>query len=390
MDTITIQPRPSREGLGNPQNGQDKNLSDLSSTLLPQDNIDPPLPFTPTEDKQHSPTFDDTNTQPISDTSLNEDHRICLAEMEKLRDHVDPPRLGLKVILDFLFALWKIGVLMLSPLEVQFWVALFVTTWWMPWFWTVAMIFIPILMRHDVVITKREARPPTHGGWPEDMRTPCPHYILIVCGSGGHTGEMIRMVDRGIRPDGLSHRRWAIGYGDRMSYDKVVEFEQNLAKKHDKKTDLGTFDIQFFHRPRAVHQSWLTTPFTALLSLVEMVNIMSTKPGYGTSTRFRFPGVIATDGPGAGFMFLLAAHWLKMTFVIPNGFVKTIYVESWARTKSLSMSGKLVKYFTLADIFIVQWEGIIRRLSPNEYYNRNFVALPGRHNRDHTHKRRTK
>ncbi|KAI1210717.1 glycosyltransferase family 1 protein [Annulohypoxylon truncatum] len=378
MDT---QPQPSREGQGNPQNERDKKFIDLSSICLTQDDIDLPLPLTPTEEEPYSPIVDDPVTQPISGTSLNEEHRLCLAEMESARDKTDPPPLSQKVVLDFLLAVWDLVVLFLSPGPVHGLIAMLIAAFWISWLGPFAVIIAFILTRHWLVISTRHSHAATYGAWPSTMDASCPHYSLIVCGSGGHTGEMIRMVERSIRPDELSHRRWAIGYGDQMSYDKVMEFEHSLVRKFGQRHKIGTFDIEFFHRPRAVHQSWLTTPFTALVSLVEIFKIMTTAPGRHTATGSRYPGVVATDGPGAGFMFLLAAHWLKMTFVVPDDFVKTIFVESWARVKSLSMSGKLIKHFTLADVFIVQYEGILRRLSPNEYYNRNFVVMPGLHNR---------
>ncbi|KAI0884623.1 glycosyltransferase family 1 protein [Annulohypoxylon maeteangense] len=382
MDT---QPRPSREGQGKPQNERDEILPGLSSTYLPQDDTELPLPLTPTKEELYSSTVDDPVAQLNSDTSLNEEHRLCLAEMEGLRDKVDPPPLNQKLIIDFLLAIWHLVVLFLSPRPIQVWIVMSTALLWKSWIWLFIMMIIFLMTRHILVIATRRSHGATYGAWPSMVPKTVPHYILIVCGSGGHTGEMIRMVDRSIRPRNLrSHRRWAIGYGDRMSYDKVMEFEDSLVRKFGQQDSAGTFDIEFFHRPRAVHQSWLTTPFTALLSLVEMFKIMTTAPGRHTTTTSQYPGVIATDGPGAGFMFLLAAHWLKMIFVVPDSYVKTIFVESWARVKSLSMSGKLIKYLTLADVFIVQYEGIIRRLSSNEYYNSNFVAMPGRSNRAST------
>ncbi|KAI1461217.1 glycosyltransferase family 1 protein [Annulohypoxylon moriforme] len=378
MDT---QPQPSREGQGEPQNERDENLTNLSSTSLPQDDTELPLPLTPTEEAPDSPFDDDPFSQPLPSV-LNEDHRRCLAEMENFRSAIDPPPLNLMNILHFFYNISYLIVVFLSPVSLQVWIAIFTGLFLKSWLWGVSAIVVFLIIRHMLVIAVRRSNSPTHGAWPEKMRTPLPHYILIVCGSGGHTGEMIRMVDRGIRPrNELSHRRWAIGYGDRMSLDKVMKFEYALSLKFGQTQSAGTFDIAFFLRPRAVHQSWLTTPFTALVSLVDMLKIMTTAPDHRTEVQFRCPGVVATDGPGAGFMFLLAAHWIKMIFVVPSGFLKTIFVESWARVNSLSLSGKLIKHFTLADVFIVQYKGIIHRPSPNEYYNSNFVAMPGRHTR---------
>ncbi|KAI1433449.1 oligosaccharide biosynthesis protein Alg14 like-domain-containing protein [Xylaria sp. CBS 124048] len=179
------------------------------------------------------------------------------------------------------------------------------------------------------------------------------HYVLVVCGSGGHTAEMIQMLERSIRPQTSSHRRWAIGKDDEKSFEKVLAFEQRLLSRfsrHD--LDSGTFDITRFGRARYVHQSWLTTPFSATLSLLDIVYILFTPPQ--TRPMLHYPGVIATNGPGTGFLFLLVARAFRFARISPASHIRTIYVESWARVKSLSLTGKLVQRLGLADTFIVQ------------------------------------
>ncbi|KAF2967146.1 hypothetical protein GQX73_g6418 [Xylaria multiplex] len=181
------------------------------------------------------------------------------------------------------------------------------------------------------------------------------HYVLVICGSGGHTAEMIQMVERSINSKKSSHRRWAVGTDDEKSYDKILAFEYRLLdrfSRHD--LDSGTFDIMRFGRARYVHQSWLTTPFTAILSLLDIIRILTTPPHQRPIPALRYPGVIVTNGPGTGFLFLLVAQLLKLIHLVPAGHMRTIYVESWARVKSLSLTGKLIRSWKLADIFIVQ------------------------------------
>ncbi|KAI1269345.1 glycosyltransferase family 1 protein [Xylariaceae sp. FL1019] len=182
------------------------------------------------------------------------------------------------------------------------------------------------------------------------------HYIFIVCGSGGHTAEMIQMVERSIRCERKAHRRWAVGKGDSKSFDKVLAFERRLMDRFSQSgLDSGTFDIVLFGRARYVHQSWLTTPFTAVLSLLDTVRLLASPVHVGGATSaVRFPRVIITNGPGTGFIFLLVAFTYKVLGVVPTHLMRTIYVESWARVKSLSLTGKLIRRFRLADRFVVQ------------------------------------
>ncbi|KAI0014627.1 oligosaccharide biosynthesis protein Alg14 like-domain-containing protein [Xylariomycetidae sp. FL0641] len=200
------------------------------------------------------------------------------------------------------------------------------------------------------------------------------HYVLLICGSGGHTAEMIRMIERSIRPEKAAHRRWAVGRGDTMSYDKVLSFERQLARRFSaRKLDCGTFDIVMFDRARLVHQSWLTTPFTAVLSIAGLFRIVATRPRCRPSPNFHFPGVIVTNGPGTGFLFLLAARILRLLHIVPQGFMKTIFVESWARIKTLSLSGRLIHRLKLADLFIVQSRPLAKHYG---VYAENLPGMP--------------
>jgi beta-1,4-N-acetylglucosaminyltransferase len=209
------------------------------------------------------------------------------------------------------------------------------------------------------------------------VRVQSAHYLLLICGSGGHTAEMIQMVERSIRPERLSHRRWAVGKDDEKSYMKVMAFERRLLGRFTREDlDSGTFDIVRFGRARYVHQSWLTTPFTAILSLLDIIRILSDPPRQRPVPEFRYPGVIVTNGPGTGFLFLLVARALKLFRVVPATHMRSIYVESWARVKSLSLTGKLVRRGRLADRFIVQYRFLA---GPREILAKNLLVMPQYH-----------
>ncbi|KAI0873666.1 oligosaccharide biosynthesis protein Alg14 like-domain-containing protein [Hypoxylon argillaceum] len=200
------------------------------------------------------------------------------------------------------------------------------------------------------------------------------HYILMICGSGGHTAEMIQMVERSIRPEKSSHRRWAVGKDDLKSYDKIMAFERRLLVRFSRHSmDSGTFDIMRFGRARYVHQSWLTTPFTAILSILDILRILITPPHQKSSPRPHYASVVVTNGPGTGFLFLLVAQALKLIRVVPASHMRTIYVESWARVKSLSLTGKLIQRLQLADTFIVQSRYLNR---PNDTLSENLLVMP--------------
>ncbi|GAP85548.1 putative UDP-N-acetylglucosamine transferase subunit ALG14 [Rosellinia necatrix] len=200
------------------------------------------------------------------------------------------------------------------------------------------------------------------------------HYVLMICGSGGHTAEMIQMVERSICPEKSSHRRWAVGKDDEKSYNKILAFENRLLSRFSSQSlDIGTFDIVLFGRARYVHQSWLSTPFTATLSLVDIVRILTTPPAQQSIRGSCYPGVIVTNGPGTGFLFLLVVRALKLIRVVPATHMRAIYVESWARVKSLSLTGKLIQRLKVADLFIVQSRFLT---GPNEILAENLLVMP--------------
>jgi beta-1,4-N-acetylglucosaminyltransferase len=44
--------------------------------------------------------------------------------------------------------------------------------------------------------------------------------------------------------------------------------------------------------------------------------------------------------------------------------MRTVYIESWARVKTLSLSGKILK--PLVDRFVVQWETLQKKVGEKE------------------------
>jgi beta-1,4-N-acetylglucosaminyltransferase len=105
-------------------------------------------------------------------------------------------------------------------------------------------------------------------------------------------------------------------------------------------------------RSRSVGQSWLTTPFTTLYSLVASLALV-----------FKYqPEIILCNGPGTCLPVCLAGYLLRFLAVKPT---KIIFVESFCRVRSLSLTGKLL-YF-LADRFVVQWPGLLQKYPRAEY-----------------------
>ncbi|KAF5680572.1 beta-1,4-n-acetylglucosaminyltransferase [Fusarium heterosporum] len=186
-------------------------------------------------------------------------------------------------------------------------------------------------------------------------------YNLFVLGSGGHTKEMLMMMDDGFCDFDNFHRRYLISSGDTMSASHLADYEAELevlCTAEGKKP--GTHDTFTVARARRVHQSILTTPVTALLSLLDIAPALLTPPASEPGTKLRYPTCIYSNGPATGFFVGLMAHLLKMLYLVPETSMQFIYIESWARITTLSLTGKLFYYTGIADI-LVQHEEVAKK-----------------------------
>lgn len=171
------------------------------------------------------------------------------------------------------------------------------------------------------------------------------------------------MLDDGFCDFANFHRRYLVSSGDQMSVNHLSDYEADLKILCDVKgSDPGTFDVRVVKRARRVHQSLLTTPFTALMSLYDIFfSILKSPPPSNVAQQLPYPRLIISNGPATGFFVGLAVHILKMLYVIPQDMCCFVYIESWARISTLSLTGKLFYYTGIADAFAVQHEEVARK-----------------------------
>lgn len=187
-------------------------------------------------------------------------------------------------------------------------------------------------------------------------------YNLFVLGSGGHTKEMLMMMDDGFCDFARFHRRYLVSSGDAMSENHLEDYEESLKSLCTSQgTSPGTYDTRTVTRARRVHQSLWSTPWTALLSILDIFPALLVPPENEVGQRMRYPSRVFSNGPATGFFVALAVHVLKMGYVVPERCMKVIYVESWARISTLSLTGKLLLYTGIADVFVTQHEEVARR-----------------------------
>lgn len=228
--------------------------------------------------------------------------------------------------------------------------------------------------------------------------------VLIVLGSGGHTHEMFYLL-RDLDTRKYTHRTYVVSSGDAFSAQRAVEFERILEEREKEKlraqddaelrekdtevkvatngrkpgTKLGKkmadrplclgpdhYNIAIVPRARKIHQPLLTTPISALYCLwscfAPLLAAPPLLPGSTPTNPYEhaaadLPDLIIANGPATAVIVILASLILRFFNIKranSRGKYKTIYAESFARVKGLSLSGKILS--RVVDRFLVQWE----------------------------------
>lgn len=170
--------------------------------------------------------------------------------------------------------------------------------------------------------------------------------IAILLGSGGHTGEMMRILDN-LDLSNMS-RTWITSSGDTTSIYKAKDFEDKLSSR---------YSCNFVQLPRArkVGEGIILSIYNSIKSLVFTVPALLNLP--------QLPSILLINGPGTSVPLAYILFMMKF-FGICN--TKIIYIESLARVNKLSLSGKFI--LPIADRFIVQWEDLYHKYKRAEYY----------------------
>ncbi len=175
----------------------------------------------------------------------------------------------------------------------------------------------------------------------------------MVLGSGGHTAEMLSLL-RNLDTLSYTHRSYIVSAGDEFSATRARDFEKSL--KSSVSFDQDGYDICVIPRARKIHQPLWTTPISALRCLVACFCALR-GPSNSVGSAIQYPDLVVTNGPGTAVCVVVACLLLRILAVHgTTGKVRTIYVESWARVRRLSLSGRLL--LPCVDRFLVQWEGL--------------------------------
>ncbi|RIB19383.1 Glycosyltransferase Family 1 protein [Gigaspora rosea] len=206
----------------------------------------------------------------------------------------------------------------------------------------VVILFILFIIRLYQILPNRQSRLISKATIHKKSH---PFKTCIVLGSGGHTMEMIQLL-REVDFNSLYRPRiYVVAQGDHLSSDKIKTFESRKGGKE-------TFLIKVIPRSRNVGQSWLSTPLSVLNSLLACIKIIL----------FDLPDLIICNGPGSCIPVCVISYIPR---ILGIKWIKLIYIESFARVHTLSLSGKLLLKFV--DRFIVQWPYLEQKYPQAEY-----------------------
>jgi UDP-N-acetylglucosamine:LPS N-acetylglucosamine transferase len=142
--------------------------------------------------------------------------------------------------------------------------------------------------------------------------------FLVVLGSGGHTAQILKLLDL---------------LGNRYEYEYVIRYDDQLSRK---KIKIGG-KVYRIHNPRSIKDNIFVIALKTIRNATESLIILLKSKS----------DLILSAGPGSAVPLCVLGKLLGK---------KVIFLESWSRVYNPSYSGRLV--YPFSDLFFVQWPEI--------------------------------
>ena len=190
------------------------------------------------------------------------------------------------------------------------------------------VIAVVLLLRIAVVL-KQIQRAEKIGPGASTVRRTRPISTVVVLGSGGHTTEMLQLLQS------LNHEQYKpltfiVARTDTTSLPRVTAMKVRRADA-----------IHFIPRSREVGQSYASSILTTIWSIIYSSGLVL----------WIRPGLLLCNGPGTCLPIAICT-FLGRILGLWEG--KIVFCESFCRVKTLSLTGKLL--YPIVDLFVVHWE----------------------------------
>ena len=171
--------------------------------------------------------------------------------------------------------------------------------------------------------------------------------VMMLFGSGGHSSEMLMLIQNAKLSSKIDLKEVAklicvVSEDDKLIGEKIkLELSESKLKRK--------LEIVPLKRGRRVGQSFLTAIWTTLIGILHSTNIV----------RAHEPNICLTNGPAISVTISLAIRFLQAITLNTRYRCEIVYIESFCRTKTLSLSGRLIYHLRLASQFYVQWPALL-------------------------------
>ena len=190
-----------------------------------------------------------------------------------------------------------------------------------------------------------------------------PVNTLVVLGSGGHTTEMLHLLSSINNYENYAPLNYIIASSDTTSKNRLEALNNSAANAQEDDATLKSKNtiklpphcrIYKIPRAREVGQSYPSSIFTTLQSILYTGHLIL----------FRVqPDLLLMNGPGT---CLPIALWTFIGRVLGLSLGNIVFVESFCRVKSLSLTGKILRKLGIVDLFLVHWPELLRNCSDSK------------------------
>ena len=188
------------------------------------------------------------------------------------------------------------------------------------------LVIIAFLARTYMVLTSIQKNRDSQG---RPVRTKLPIKTLVVLGSGGHTTEMLQMIQH-VNPKLYDPLIYIVATTDDTSERRIDAFGG--------RKPCVTY---FIPRSREVGQSFVTSIASTLYAMIFSLWIVF-------KTR---PALLLCNGPGTCLPVAVATLLVRIVGLCEGN---VVFVESLCRVESLSLTGRIL--YPIVDMFLVHWD----------------------------------
>mmetsp|Transcript_32737 Transcript_32737/g.35280 ORF Transcript_32737/g.35280 Transcript_32737/m.35280 type:complete len:279 (-) Transcript_32737:168-1004(-) len=186
-----------------------------------------------------------------------------------------------------------------------------------------------------------------------------PLKTLVVLGSGGHTTEMLHLI-KNLNPEYYDPIVLVIATSDKTSLRRVEAYPHSLPIKNKNNLTENINECIFrIPRSREVGQSYWTSILTTMYSFFFAFWLVGFKVQ---------PDLILVNGPGTCLPIAVCAFFFRVVGWMVE--TKIVFVESFCRVTSLSLTGRLL--YPIVDLFVVCWEQL-HKIYPLAYLVTSFI-----------------